>query len=727
MGAEGSKSFSVSVTRDTLLKSTARTRDIVDIIFDFMLNNIQLRDFYSLSSPERCKRYVLFVANELYSKFYEFRIFPTLDRSGSIMFRKVDDLTSPPEPELRRGQTACLHLAYFYVRIFQIYGALALTLVDDATYTQQTGIIGLMKSTSRVLPPPGSTEYRAPAPLRSTQRKPISISQQYLQTGGDIFPEEERRALKYFQPLESILRRPIFSFGNTSEPRTYGIRFDTGFGRDSQGCTLILGEGDTATISCKSFKLNLRAKLEDGDNVRIEIEDEVEITRRGKDAVEVELSHILQSSEMLSLKCIPRSDGRSLTWGVIFGRSNKQSTVPAIFNYIHDKIVRFIDLLPASTLYNGSFRNTRKQINSRTGGRDYNESRMYGKVFPKIPGVNKHLQLEAIMDGLTTKRKFAHCIGRAIQLLDAAPVFTGQVGSKRVSYVCDPKFSKESISGSAGIPLANATGIIALANLFYDTIPPNMLTVTVEEKESLNEYIDFMRRIIKTFTGRSDIKKEDPESMLRSLSSSGTTQRDEGICKDKFGQPIMIDNPEMQKKVYSVVQALFRYQIVHASKCAEILTQLFEMRKVEGQYSVRIHPNIMKKGLVEINRINKLARQVLVDYYERCETVYVNGMNLITKKPETAVPVVLDQARKAGEARKAQLERNAREKPALARDVILGQMKGAEQPPQAPRGILRTTGTQPTGPPTGVPTGVTTGPKALRFEGVGGNHIITHE
>jgi hypothetical protein len=46
MGAEGSKPLSTSVTRGVLLKSTTRTREIVDYIFDFMIKNIQLRDFY---------------------------------------------------------------------------------------------------------------------------------------------------------------------------------------------------------------------------------------------------------------------------------------------------------------------------------------------------------------------------------------------------------------------------------------------------------------------------------------------------------------------------------------------------------------------------------------------------------------------------------------------------------------------------------------------------------
>lgn len=662
MGAEQSKSLSFSVTRDALLKSTARTREIVNIIFDFMINNIQLRDFYSLSSPERCKRYVLFIANELYSKFYEFRIFPTLDKSGSIMFRKAEDLTNPPEPERRRQQTACLHLAYFYVRIFQIYGALALTLVDDATYTQQTGIVGLMKSTSGVLPLPGSIPYQAAQSLPSTRRKPIVPPLSLQQRGGDVFSSEERRALKYFVPLESILRKPIFSFGEADD-KSYSIRFDMGFGRDIPDCKFTITGADTATIKCKSFTLNLTAELLDNSRVKIKFEDNVEVKRRGESEDEIALSDILGSSEYLSMICTPR-EGLGRSWKVTYGRSGRETDVPSVFYSILTQVMRAVGTSSRVDMNRGNlFRNTRR----RNG--DYDETRAYGKMFSEIPGTNPHLRLEAIVDGLTTKRKFAHCVGRAIQLLDSAPVFTGQVGTRRISYVCDPKFSKDSISGSAGVTLSSATGIIALANLFYDSIHPNMLTITVEEKESLKEYIDFMRKITRTFTGKSISEADPPETMLRSLSQSETTPRDKDICRGKFGQPIVVDNAELQKKVYSVVQALFRYQIVHASKCAEIFLQLFEMSKVKGQYSMRIHPNIMKKGMAEINRIAKLARVTLVDYYERCEGMYVEGMKLVVKGPPTAVGAVLGQAATAAEAARAGV------KPPTGQKVVVGQIQ----------------------------------------------------
>jgi hypothetical protein len=166
-----------------------------------------------------------------------------------------------------------------------------------------------------------------------------------------------------------------------------------------------------------------------------------------------------------------------------------------------------------------------------------------------------------------------------------------------------------------------------------------MLTVTVDEKESLEEYITFMRRIIPKFTGRPADEQtiREPEKALKSFKQLETTYRDRETCGNRYGGPISIEDPNLQKSVYSVVQSLFRYQIVHASKCAEILIQLFEIQRKGEQVSVRIHPNIMKKGMAEINRIGRQARQILVEYYEKCEDMYLKGVEMILPKPQAIV------------------------------------------------------------------------------------------
>lgn len=649
MGGGTSKPVPSTITRDILLKTTAKTREIIDIIFDFMIHNIQLRDFYSLSSPERCRRYVLFMANELYSKFIEFRIYPTLDKSGLIMFRKVDDLTNPPEPEKRRQQSICLHLAFFYVRIFQIYGALALTLLDDATYSQSTGAIGLAKTRDGILPPPGSIPYLASTSLQIPQRREIPLRVPEM-TGGGLYEsgrymqlrEEDKRTLRLFSPFASILRKPMFLDTDGSITPEFFIEF-AGMHREtgSPDCIFKKVDDSHAIIKCKlpniSYTIEFTAKQTDRGTIRMDIDDDINIKRRGEEETTESLSELVGSDKILALHFTPYF----AEWKVTY---THHTTPESVSTFIYNLLYKLWKQLVLSA---PSKRETIEREDDRLRG-DTGRVGDAQKLFGEISGTNPHLHLEPIVEGLTRKRKFAHCIGRALQLLDAVPQFTATVGSKRVSYVCNPKFSKDSISGSAGTTLSKATGIMALADLFYDTIKPNMTSVSIGDGVTMSEYIDFMKRMTKVFTGEERKIDINPDAQLRSLQHIETTDRDRRLCRGQYDTNVVITNKSIQDKVHAIIQHLFYYQIVHASRCAEILTQLFEIRQDKGQYSIRIHPNIIKKGILEIDRISRTTRNLLVEYYERCETMYVSGIKTIMKSDsEMTVQQVLEQAKKA--------------------------------------------------------------------------------
>jgi hypothetical protein len=653
MGGGTSKPVPTTITRERLLKTTGKTREIIDIIFDFMIQNIQLRDFYSLSSPERCRRYVLFMANELYSKFIEFRIYPTLDKSGSIMFRKVDDLTNPPEPEKRRQQSICLHLAFFYVRIFQIYGALALTLLDDATYSQTSGVFGLAKTRDGILPPPGSIPYLASTSIQLPQRREIPLRVPEM-TGGGLYEsgryiplrEEDKRSLRLFSPFASILRKPMFlDTGDLATPEFFiefsGMHKETG----SPDCTFKKMDDSHAIIKCKlpnmSYTIEFTARQTDKGTIRMDIDDDVTVKRRGEEETTESLSELVGSNKILALHFTPHFTEWRVTY---IHHTTPESVTTFMYNLLYKLWQQLASSAPVKReVYDRDGENSRRGDGSRPGNAS--------KLFSEIGGTNPRLHLEPIIEGLTRKRKFAHCVGRALQLLDAVPQFTATVGSKRVSYVCNPRFSKDSISGSAGTTLSKATGIMALADLFYDTVKPNMTSVSIGDGATMDEYIDFMKRMTKVFTGderQLNAISENPDAQLRSLQHLETTDRDRRLCKGQYDTNVIISNKSIQDKVYAIVQHLFYYQIVHASRCADILTQLFEIRQDKGQYSIRIHPNIIKRGIAEIDRISRVTRSLLVDYYERCETMYVAGMKTILgSDSEMAVQQVLGQAKRS--------------------------------------------------------------------------------
>ena len=59
MGA--GQSIPSTLTRQKVYDLTRDTRGLMDVILDYMLKEITVRDFLALSNPTECKKYVIFI------------------------------------------------------------------------------------------------------------------------------------------------------------------------------------------------------------------------------------------------------------------------------------------------------------------------------------------------------------------------------------------------------------------------------------------------------------------------------------------------------------------------------------------------------------------------------------------------------------------------------------------------------------------------------------------
>ena len=133
-------SFSEEIKRDQISTKSITTHQVMDTILKYMLQELSVRDFQALSNPSVCNKYVLFMANNIYKHFKSIQLFPYRNEKRVLLFSKIDDLVNPSDDE---RQSLCLVLSYYYVRIFQIYGALALTLIDDVSFMTSSGLTSL--------------------------------------------------------------------------------------------------------------------------------------------------------------------------------------------------------------------------------------------------------------------------------------------------------------------------------------------------------------------------------------------------------------------------------------------------------------------------------------------------------------------------------------------------------------------------------------------------------
>jgi hypothetical protein len=124
--------ISLSTIQEELdtVSSPIPTPAVMNIILRYLLQETRLKDFSMLSDQQICKKYITFMANDFYKYFYELQIYPE-EKAGRLLFRKGSELEYDIKDEDR--QKACFTLAYFYIRIFQIYGAIALTVVENVS------------------------------------------------------------------------------------------------------------------------------------------------------------------------------------------------------------------------------------------------------------------------------------------------------------------------------------------------------------------------------------------------------------------------------------------------------------------------------------------------------------------------------------------------------------------------------------------------------------------
>ena len=107
-------------------------KEFLDIILNEMFRRTDFVDLYSLADPSKCQGYVIVGANALESIFFKLRIYPQKREDGTLYFQKIASLQGRLPADVRSiQQQHCRELAFFFVRVFQIFGALFLSIYDS--------------------------------------------------------------------------------------------------------------------------------------------------------------------------------------------------------------------------------------------------------------------------------------------------------------------------------------------------------------------------------------------------------------------------------------------------------------------------------------------------------------------------------------------------------------------------------------------------------------------
>jgi hypothetical protein len=131
----------------TPVLSDVQTPTVLNFILQEMFRRSDLVDIYSLADPKRCDRYVVAGADALDRLFVKLRVNPLKGPNGTLYFQSLDGLISGAPKDIKdKRKENCLELSFFFIRIFQIFGAVTISMFDntiplsDPVYTPSSDV-----------------------------------------------------------------------------------------------------------------------------------------------------------------------------------------------------------------------------------------------------------------------------------------------------------------------------------------------------------------------------------------------------------------------------------------------------------------------------------------------------------------------------------------------------------------------------------------------------------
>lgn len=686
-------------THADLYKKTAGTRRMVDDIFTYMMHHLKVNDFMKLSNPESCQKYALFMANNLSMFFSKLSVKPELGKDGVLAFRSIEDLEEPKGPAKQEKESLCLVLAYFYTRIFQMYGAIALTLLDDINYTvEMSTLMGARPeletdSSDRSVATPGQkysyVEARTPQQLRANRFEGGQIGGWISKLGyfdflnrGLLVEQAAPVQQPYISPYGIPYQPPAPTTAFTNQ---YGYTVNYVFkdqkqkymyfkpepadvgGRDVSAVSSQKGTFSWVDSQKKIFEITVSVRKGVDDNHAQFSVDSIRF-RRNRETTDI----VLRKEDIKE---------------ILSGNKKPDEIVPDSITISSTQPFPSISQVQPSQ---GQYET-----------KDYADINSYFKALFNaiVPSITKKYESgdsiasRSVMDAMNIRRFYenytnvkplGHCIARALQLLNADPYGRDEKGKQFISSICKTSFFVpygKTDAERRGVPkpdepITESPGIMSLALLFYDTVGKATPHIFMS-KQSFEQYKIFMKQMAGLFMGKDaavalqidDINirtihpktaQEEKEKIKltsdgktdivdrRTFDQSAKTGMKKGVCSpEQKEKTITLDN-DTKQNVHGVVRQLFKRQLNHAMRCEKILRQLFTIEHQENMpIRIKINENILKGGLAALNRINNEVRQILIQYYSDCESMYLTGVKHIEHQSHRQAKTQADAKAKA--------------------------------------------------------------------------------
>lgn len=599
MGA-GASSLSGGPSRADLLKATQSPRFLMDKILDYMLTQINEKDVFKMSDSASCQKFLILSAGALEKMFYELNVQPSTDKSGKLYFRKISELTAPPKDSVEAQQLRinCQAIAYFFIRILQIYIALAYTVLDDQRIMPQSGL-----------------RYTA-GPVQQ-QARPLTPGRRLVYLGGAL------------TEIEGPLSNKIIVGGDY----TWTIQtliskvFSSGFG----GIYRLRGNDEIILqrISTQSAKIMVKGAGRDNRVGPGYYDPYVRQIRRQNPefTITLEKSKVNQTPRII-INTITPADGSTMRldttkeryWISVNNELNEgRGQGTSSYEPLETIFVRIMD-----SLKGGDYESVLRAYKHSKGAEEremaareaygYNSGRVAQRGVAGLqgPGGPSALKFGETLAPLRPSdvRPLAHCVARSFQLLNIDAL----AGAPARSSICMKQFAYKSMQlPGSGEPITKAPGLKAFELLYF--VLGKSVGLSSMTKDAYNVALQYL---FQKFAAQGTVPQavKDDQYLFGSIKSGSV-----GRCGSSSGE-IKLDKAQTAVAKQGVA-ALWGYQRAHAAKVEQLFSKLFDIsRQKDGALGIRIAENLFKGGIPAVEQVANEARVLLGEYYGKCEEIY---------------------------------------------------------------------------------------------------------
>ena len=614
-----------------------KNKELLGSILTQMFKRADFVDLYALADPEKCKSYIIVGANALEDMFIKMKVYPTKKDDGTLYFQKISSLQGGLPLDARDIQKKhCKELAFFFVRIFQTFGALFLSMYDSEFPTADPSdeVSRSYRARDDKEPLTGQRlfgEAAKPKPIPTA--KPSTSS--WFGFGGALpgggsyvltYDGEDRDIqAMYRDTLNKYLHVPsgdsnYFRLGNMVRVPKGSLPSSGSIGSDFRSV-----KGIQYVFSRENIEYTLSANLliERADRYTDRRDDRRYRDDYSRNEYEVILTSFKWPNESPRREPDVRAFVRQNSDGLVTDADNRGHQFDTVVNELFKKHLHSTGI-PASV---------------RGSERSHSYSRELGLYPPHDSNsIPEGLRIKGMWTAMVKIPPIkAHCVARASQLL-STQALRGSFTGPAFTSVCRLKFLHQQ-DGALPKPnqsIMTSAGISALATLFFDTLHEGSPKLTAD-KPKWNAFKQQMHRLFELSTVKLPETTEEPLKQIKAIKQDTFEICDKPEVVDKR----LLVSPRLARSLYTVTQDLMAQQQAHVQRALNLIFQLFDQDEIQTKNRLVLNEQLYSQGMSRVQEISNSAITLLTEYYKGCESTYHEGMKLIydTNQAEPLKPV----------------------------------------------------------------------------------------